>query len=252
MIWTPAIVSLLAAFATASLCAAPVVRCDAPNVDFGEQPGDANVRHIFSVSNVGNTPLALKVASACCGSKAVISRPTLPPSETTEVTVEFSLMGRTGAFHKVIYLATNDPSRPYLSLTLSGRVVGIVSASCLDLTFAATETNGSPAQTVVFTGANRSFAITNIVCDVPWIEAIAHPYSGGVVRLDVRINPPLPADRSRTVVHAYLDAPPGLYFISVVARRQGAISAFPDKVAIPVRIDPAQSSQGHPQSGETR
>ncbi len=239
MIWKPVIVSLLAAFASAPLCAAPMARCDAPSYDFGEQPGDATLRHVFSVSNAGNTPLTLKVASACCGAKAVISRPTLAPSEATEVTVEFSLMGRTGALHKVIYLATNDPSRPYLSLTFSGKVVGTVSASCLDLAFAVTETNGCPAQTVVFTGAaNRPFAITNIVCDAPWIVAVGQSCSSGVVRLNVRINPPLPPGRSRTVMHAYVDAPPGLF-------------------SIPVRLDnpaqpSAQPSQGHPHTGEPR
>ncbi len=235
MIWKPVIVSLLAAFATVPLCAGPMARCDAPNVDFGEQPGDATLRHVFSVSNAGDTPLALKVASACCGSKAEISRPTLPPSEATEVSVEFSLMGRTGAFRKVIHLSTDDPSKPFVSLTLSGKVVGTVSASCLDLTFATTETNGCPAQTVVFTGAaNRSLAITNIVCDAPWIEAVGQSCSGGVVRLNVRVNSPMPPGRSRTVVHAYVNAPPGLF-------------------SFPVRLDnPAQPSQGHPQSGEPR
>jgi hypothetical protein len=210
-----------------------MARCNTPNVDFGDQPGDATIRHVFSVSNAGNTPLALKVASACCGAKAEVSRPTIPPSETTEVTVEFSLMGRTGTFRKVIHLSTDDPSKPFLSLTLTGKVVGTVSASCLDLTFAATETNRCPEQTVVFTGAaNRSFAITNIVCDAPWIEAVGQPCSGGVVRMNVRITSPIPPGRSRTVVHAYVNTPPGLF-------------------SIPVRLDnPAQPAQGHPQPGE--
>jgi hypothetical protein len=235
MIGKSVIVSWLAALATAPVCAEPLARCDSPSVDFGEQPGDATLRHVFSVSNAGNTPLTLKVASACCGAMAVISRPTIPPAEATEVTVEFSLMGRTSAFRKVIHLSTDDPSRPFVSLTLSGQVVGTVSASCLDLTFAASETNGGPSQAVVFTGAaNRPFAITNIVCDAPWVEAVGQPCSGGVVRLDVRLNPPIPLGRNRAVVQACLDAPPGLF-------------------SIPVRLDnPDPPSPGHPQPGELR
>ncbi len=114
----------LQAFAAAAVCAAPAARCAAPEHDFGEAAAGAPLTHVFRVTNAGDSNLTLRVAVTCCGSKASVSHASLPPGEAAEISVEIALPAQPGPVRRAVYLATNDPSSPYLRLCLSGRVPG--------------------------------------------------------------------------------------------------------------------------------
>ncbi len=109
--------------------AAPTVRCVAPEFDFGTQTPGATVVHRFSVTNVGDAPLTLSVAHACCGASMQIARSPVPPGETTEVMILLTLTHQPGSVLRALYVKTSDPAVPFLRLALIGKVANRDAAS---------------------------------------------------------------------------------------------------------------------------
>ena len=116
------VLAAAAVFAASAGAAAPSARCAAPEHDFGKGSFGATVRHVFRVANAGDSNLTLRVAVVCCGSKVSVSAPSLASGKAALVSVEITLPSRPGWVRRAVYLATNDPSTPYLRLCLSGRV----------------------------------------------------------------------------------------------------------------------------------
>ena len=104
--------------------AAPEALCPSSAFDFGERPTSATVTNAFPVVNVGDADLALGDASACCGAALSVPNPVVAPGATNLVVATLWLAGREPGrpVRKALYLATNDPARPWLRFEFTGSV----------------------------------------------------------------------------------------------------------------------------------
>ena len=104
--------------------ASPEALCPSSTFDFGEQPATATVTNAFPVVNTGDADLALGDARACCGAVLSVPNPVVVPGATNLVMATLSLAGREPGrpVRKALYLATNDPARPWLRFEFSGSV----------------------------------------------------------------------------------------------------------------------------------
>ena len=78
----------------------------------------------FPVVNVGDADLALGDARVCCGATLSVPNPVVAPGATNLVVATLSLAGREPGrpVRKALYLATNDPARPWLRFEFTGSV----------------------------------------------------------------------------------------------------------------------------------
>lgn len=90
---------------------------------FGIAGVGQEVEHAFTIRNAGDEDLVVVPQSGtCCGApKVTIPTDTLPPGETTQVTVSFTIT-YSGSVMKSAKLLTTDPTQPVVFLTVHGKV----------------------------------------------------------------------------------------------------------------------------------
>ena len=100
--------------------AAPRVVCAKSAYEFALTNGQSLVEHAFELDNTGDVPLVIEKVRACCGASVKLSLQTIPPASHAVLDVSMDLRGKTGQIRKSIYVHTNDPDCPILSIRLIG------------------------------------------------------------------------------------------------------------------------------------
>ena len=100
----------------------PKLVVDQTEHDFGKVESGGSVSHSFSIRNEGGYPLCISDVGTSCLKCTVsrLSRRIIPPGEEAEVVVEYESTETEFKFRHYANLATNDPERPQLTLTVFG------------------------------------------------------------------------------------------------------------------------------------
>jgi hypothetical protein len=105
-----------------NLLAEPRIVCNQPTFDFGARDASEVVEHTFTLKNSGTTDLVISAIRPACGCTAAnLTRQTIPPGESAELSTRLTLAGRSGELHKSILIESNDPANPALQLALVGK-----------------------------------------------------------------------------------------------------------------------------------
>lgn len=102
--------------------------------DFGALSLAATGEHRFTVRNVGTAPLRLQAGETSC--KCTVSRieqPEIPPGGATDVVVRWKGLDEPGPYRQTAVVLTNDPGRPRLVFSLTGKMVVAVQLKPADL-----------------------------------------------------------------------------------------------------------------------
>jgi hypothetical protein len=105
----------------------PQIACDESVRDLGRTPMDASVEHSFLLHNRGAVPLAIREVLASCGCVRVVDpvQPvTIEPNGSHAVRVEWTVDRAPPAGEETlrnhVYVFSNDPLTPMLTLTVLG------------------------------------------------------------------------------------------------------------------------------------
>jgi hypothetical protein len=105
-----------------NLLAEPRIVCDQPTFDFGARDASEVVEHTFTLKNSGTADLVISAIRPACGCTAAnLTRQTIPPGESAELSTRLTLAGRSGELHKSILIESNDQANPALQLALVGK-----------------------------------------------------------------------------------------------------------------------------------
>ena len=90
--------------------------------DFGEITPDELPTHIFEFENMGDEILIIKGTKVSCESciNTVISIRELNPGEVSQLKITVNSLDMIGRFTKRIYVESNDPVNPQVTVTVSG------------------------------------------------------------------------------------------------------------------------------------
>lgn len=103
---------------------APVAHFETTSIDFGEIKVGEKADCDFILENKGKSNLIIRKTKASCGCTAVtLGEKTLQPGASTTIRASFNSSGRKGRQHKSITVITNDPQKPEIALTFSGKVL---------------------------------------------------------------------------------------------------------------------------------
>jgi hypothetical protein len=101
-----------------------IVFFEGTEFDFGQAKGLDKVEHIFKFRNEGKADLNIDNVKTSCGcTAALLSAKVVPPGKTGEIKTTFNFGNRQGKQQKHIYVTSNDPENPKVSLALKGNVV---------------------------------------------------------------------------------------------------------------------------------
>ena len=94
--------------------------------DFGTIPsGPGNVSQVFSIQNTGSEPLEISNVVTSCGcTQAILSSSVIPPGRRADLQTIFDpdFHDTTGPVKRVIWLETNDPDQPVVSVGFTANV----------------------------------------------------------------------------------------------------------------------------------
>jgi hypothetical protein len=104
---------------------APKASFDKEAHDYGKVPAGNTVHEEFVLTNRGDGPLIIKELRSSCGcTKAIHGSKEIPPNGQTKIVASFDTTGmRAGRKARAIYVDTNDPKRPTVTLTLAADIV---------------------------------------------------------------------------------------------------------------------------------
>lgn len=101
----------------------PKIYSPADKYDFGTVDAGNIIKHSYVVVNNGDDVLKiLNVHTSCGCTAAEPDKRELKPGETANIMIEFNTNGREGKQVKQINVASNDTSKPLLTLMLTGNV----------------------------------------------------------------------------------------------------------------------------------
>jgi hypothetical protein len=104
----------------------PKLLVDQRAFDFGAVDRDTKASHAFRFTNVGDAPLELKPGSTTCSrcTIAQVSKTTLMPGESSDVTVDYLPSIGKRHFRQRVTVHTNDPQEQTVELHIFGHVTG--------------------------------------------------------------------------------------------------------------------------------
>lgn len=115
------------AFCAESINAHPTIQFENTTFDFEEAPPSAALEHDFIFTNTGDRPLLItKVQSTCGCTAATANEDPIEPGGTGKINSKIRVSRLPGVFTKAIYVESNDPNNPKVSLKVTGKVVPII------------------------------------------------------------------------------------------------------------------------------
>ncbi len=107
----------------AILLAGPKLEISSTEWNFGMLKEGEIAEHVFVIENTGDDTLIISKVRATCGCTAtLLSDSLIPPSGKAELKSKLRTKGMSGKFHKHIFVYSNDPENPRISLSLTGYV----------------------------------------------------------------------------------------------------------------------------------
>src|SRR5262249_12890837 len=103
---------------------APGITIDSESHDFGTVDRGVWLKHRFTITNAGTSPLILNRAYATCGcTLPKLTKSKLLPGETGALDVSVDTSMKQNRITKSVFVVSNDPHKPSLKVDLSMNVV---------------------------------------------------------------------------------------------------------------------------------
>jgi len=173
---------------------APKLVCAQPVFNFGTRDSSGEVRHDFVIRNAGDLSLQILNVRATCGcTVGSVADRTVPPGGTTQVTAVFSLHGREGPQHRMLYVASNDPRQPEVQLALEGNIVESVTVEPRLLFFGRLDPTVVVSSLVTLAATDHQpLRLTSAQVDSPYFTTeLVPPVNDQTNQVRVTTKPPL-------------------------------------------------------------
>ena len=216
----------------------PRVAVDEEEYDFGRMDMHAEGTHGFVIENVGDGVLELSGGDTSCRcTVSELEATEIQPGDSAKVTVTWTAENTIGPYRQTAMVFTNDPARPSLTLTVSGRITAAARAVPAELVLSAVPADRlETAQVRVYCYLDEPFDILGLELEdrrtaeyfqlslepLPNDRLIEESEATSGRLLNVTLKPGLPQGpfRQKILIRTNLEASPKL-----VVPIQGSISS---------------------------
>lgn len=145
----PAVAAALFLSAAAAALAVPQIRFDKETFDFGKVKAGEKVSAAFTITNAGDAELRIESVKSSCGCTiAQAGKQALAPGESTNIEAVFTSTGFSGQVSKTVTVASNDPERSTVLLSIKGSVIPLAVITPSLVNFGSIKKNAVITQTV--------------------------------------------------------------------------------------------------------
>lgn len=142
-------------------------------IDMGKVFGGEVIEKIAVIRNAGSDTLVISDVKAQCGCTAtLISNKVLAPSDTGRLSISFNTAGRAGHQSKQVYVMSNDPANPKVTISFSADVVSVLEINPRVLAFDKSKVDSVYTKTVTISNPSETEAVNilDVKADVPSIK----------------------------------------------------------------------------------
>ncbi len=158
----------------------PKVVAEQTDYDFGALDMTAKGSHDFILRNAGDAPLRLVSGGTSCRcTLSKLGQEEIPPGGSTKVTITWKPIDKAGPYKQTAKILTNDPARPRVTLSISGRITVALQLSPPELVLSGMssgEASSASARLVCYLG--QPLRVTG----QEWSEAATARYFEAAVR----------------------------------------------------------------------
>jgi hypothetical protein len=212
---------------------APRIVCEEPTYHFGRRDESEVVERQFVIRNAGEAELRIgRVRTSCGCTVAAPGRTNIEPGGTTAIGARFTLADRTGMQRKHVYVESNDPATPRLTLTLEGEITRKVGLDPPYLSMGTLGKDEVAVRNARLVSDTPGVLITKVVCNTPRLKVdIWGEDKGRGAGLTVTSVPPLEPGFIRGTVLAYTTHPEKKAVrIVVSANVTGELNVLPQRI----------------------
>jgi len=144
--------------------------------DFGELKPITKNKCEFTFTNTGDAELKIKNVRSTCGcTVAQLSKKNYAPGESGTIKVVYTSTARAASINKVIYVTSNDKTRPRVGLTLKGKTVLPVRHTPTSMKLLLNEKNAKCPNITLTCVDNQPFAIKSFTATAGCMSAVFDP-----------------------------------------------------------------------------
>lgn len=208
---------------------------------FGTMRQFDSSRHAFVVKNTGQAPLHLLPAGTTCSQCTIstLKKNVVPPGETAEVELEWTIKNPAMHFEQSATIKTNDPNNPSFILTIKGDVGLDLSIMPNDRwNLGGLDSNaGGMAEGYVFSQLEDSFEITKVEPSKDWLTVKFEPVDQATLQsLAMQLAAPLHATLDPSQNEKPIQMKCG-YKVTVTAPGTGDIGPFTETVRLHTTVE---------------
>jgi len=142
-------------------------------IDMGAVYSGDIVQKIAVVKNTGTDTLTISEVKAQCGCTATLmSDKVLAPNDTGKLSISFNTTGQTGHRSKQVYVMSNDPGNPRLTITFSADVMTVLDIMPKVISFNNSKVDSTYTQTVTIKNPSASDPVNllSVTVDDPEVK----------------------------------------------------------------------------------
>ncbi|MEM7390975.1 MAG: DUF1573 domain-containing protein, partial [Verrucomicrobiota bacterium] len=241
--------------ATFSLAEKPKIVVDQPVFNWGKMSNSKSAEHEFVVKNTGDADLIIKNTKTTCGcTVAKIDNKTIPPGGSTKIKAKVNLKGRTGGQSKSVYVNSNDPKRPSITLTMKGTAVELAKISPPRIYLGTVREGKNSEKTTTISSGLGPFNITKLVVSSADVDTkVTRLGDGSRYRIHMSLKDGAPAGKHSSTIKVHTDIESDhVINIPISGSVVGALGYDPQKIILKENGGKPQTRYVTIRSGSTK
>lgn len=171
---------------------APLAFTETSEYDFGKVLGGSEVKHTFTIKNIGQKPLKiLSVTETCACAASVLSQDEIAPNKTGHISAILTVPSGNQRVQESLLVLTNDPVQSTLTLMLKGEAFTPLKTFPERLTFGNREPLQKPLTKRVSLHRQEEVQILNVRTDSEHLKATLKT-EDDIPHVEVQLLPTLP------------------------------------------------------------
>lgn len=139
-------------------------------LDMGNVYAGESVQKIAIIKNTGTDTLRIADVKAQCGCTATLmSEKILAPNDTGKLSITFNTAGQNGHRSKQVYVMSNDPANPKLTITFSAEVMSVLEINPKVLTIEKAKVDSAYTRVITIANPSQTEAVNilSVKGDIP-------------------------------------------------------------------------------------
>lgn len=218
----------------------PLAFSETPTYNFGKALGGSEIKHTFTIKNIGKKPLEiLSVTETCVCTASVLSQEKILPGKTGDISTTLIVPADNKLIKESLIVLTNDPIQSTLTLSLQGESFTPINTFPELIAFGNQKPLKTPLTKQISLHVQDGVEIQSVKTDTKYINAILRT-KDNIPHADIQFMPTLPAGKfTHTILIDYTyKGERATYSVAAFGEIIGELRVVPNRLFFGLIKDP--------------